>query len=339
MPYKAPSTPQMHSLIRAPHLVQGDWLNTDRAWTMETLVQGAVVLVDFWEYSCINCLRTLPYLVAWHERYASMGLRILGIHTPEFAFGRDRTNIERALRRYDIQYPVLLDNEQKNWSGFATRAWPTKYLIDAQRRIRYTTVGEGHYGDTEAMIQSLLRELHGDGLELPPLMEPIRPNDHPGAVCYPATPELYAGYAHGRLGNPGDFGLDEPRTFDAIIEREEGKLYFEGTWCGTQEYSESAAFDAVLRVPYRAAELNVVLASADGSPLRVHLLHDNTPIAMDEAGEDVVMDSEMGTYIMVSAPRMYTLVLNPDVARHEITLEPTRPGLRVYAFTFVPGCI
>lgn len=325
--------------IRAPHLVQGDWLNSNRAWTMEELVQGAIVLIDFWEYSCVNCLRTLPYLVAWHERYAPLGLRIVGIHTPEFAFGQERANIERAILRYDIPYPTLLDNSHQNWYGFTTRAWPTKYLIDTQRKIRYTTVGEGKYSETEAMIQTLLREWHGEELELPALMEPLRPTDIPGAVCYPATPELYAGYAHGRLGNPGDFGLDTVRSFEPLSEREEGKLYFEGSWYGNREYSESAGTDAVLRVPYRAAELNVVLASADGSPLRVHLLHDGTPIAMDEAGTDVILDSELGTYLTVSSPRMYSLVFNPDVARHEITLEPVRPGLRVYAFTFVAGCM
>jgi thiol-disulfide isomerase/thioredoxin len=325
-------------MIRAPHLVQGDWLNSDRAWTMEELIENSIVLVDFWEYSCVNCLRTLPYLNTWHERYATMGLRIVGIHTPEFAFGREKSNVERAIRRYDIQYPVLLDNNQQNWYGFTTRAWPTKYLIDAQRRLRYTSVGEGNYGATEAMIQSLLRELHGDDVELPPLMEPLRPTDVPGAVCYPSTPELYAGYAHGRLGNPGDFGLDAVRHFEPMAERETGKLYFEGAWFGAQEHSESADADALLRVPYRAAELNIVMASTDGTPLRVHLLHDGSPIALDEAGEDVIVDSEMGTYVMVSAPRMYSITLNPDFGAHEITLEPSRAGLRVYAFTFVAGC-
>lgn len=305
---------------------------------MEALIEDSVVLVDFWEYSCLNCLRNLPYLITWHERYAHLGLRIIGIHTPEFAFGREPERVAAAIRRYGIPYPVLMDNEHQNWSGFTTRAWPTKHLIDANRRMRYSTVGEGQYGETEAMIQDLLRELHGDDLELPPLLAPLRPNDQPGAVCYPATPELYAGYAHGRLGNPGDFGLDTVRTFDPMPREEEGKLYFEGAWHGTMEYSESAADDAVLRVPYRAAELNVVLASADGAPLRVHLLHDGVPVAMDEAGEDVIVDSEMGTYVKVSVPRMYTLLINPDVGRHEITLEPARQGLRVYAFTFVASC-
>ena len=225
----------MHSLIRAPHLVQGEWVNSDHTWTMETLVRDAVVLVDFWEYSCVNCLRTLPYLALWHERYAALGLRIVGIHTPEFSFGRDRYNLERALNRFDIQYPVLLDNEQGNWSAFATRAWLTKYLIDSRRRIRYTTVGEGRYADTETMIQTLLRELHGEDIALPPLIEPIRPHDLPCAVCYPATPELYAGYAHGRLGNSGDFGLDTRRTFAPVSERAEGKLYFEGSWNSTSQ--------------------------------------------------------------------------------------------------------
>lgn len=324
--------------VRAPHLVQGEWLNTDHPLTMEALVQGGIVLVDFWEYSCVNCIRTLPYLIEWHDRYAALGLHIIGIHTPEFAFGREKENVAAAIRRYDIPYPVLLDNEMGNWYGFTNRAWPTKYLIDSNRRLRYSAVGEGSYQETEAAIQQLLRELHGEALELPPLLEPFRSTDATGAVCYPATPELYAGYAHGRLGNEGDFALNDSRLFEAVDTREEGKLYFEGNWRGESEFSESVDTQSVLRVPYRAAELNVVLASADGQPRRVHLLHDGTPIALDEAGEDVVIDSEIGAYVVVSRPRMYHLVTNPDVARHEITLEPSGAGVRVYSFTFV-SCI
>lgn len=320
--------------IRAPHLKPGHWLNAERAWTMEELVGRGIVLADFWDYSCVNCIRTLPYLIEWHERYAPLGLTILGIHTPEFDFAREPEAVEAAVRRFGIPYPVLLDNETTNWYAFSNRAWPTKYLIDAQRVIRYRTMGEGRYGETEAAIQTLLRELHGEELALPPLMAPLRPTDVPGAVCYPTTPELFAGYAHGRLGNPGDFGLDEVRRFEAVAERETGKLYFEGPWLGSAEYSESAGA-AQLRVPYLAAELNAVLATAEGAPQRLYLEQDGQPLAFDEAGEDVVVDSEQGSYVNVGAPRMYNLAINPDYAPHEITLFATEPGLRVYSFTFV----
>ncbi|MDQ4077742.1 MAG: redoxin domain-containing protein, partial [Chloroflexota bacterium] len=119
--------------IRAPHLKGGaeDWINVDAPLTMEELVGDGVVLVDFWDYTCVNCIRTLPYLIEWHERYAPLGLTIVGIHTPEFAFAQEREAVEAAVDRLGIPYPVLLDNEQANWSAFANRTWPTKYLIDS----------------------------------------------------------------------------------------------------------------------------------------------------------------------------------------------------------------
>ncbi|MDQ4077168.1 MAG: hypothetical protein M3220_13080, partial [Chloroflexota bacterium] len=232
-------------------------------------------------------------------------------------------------------YPVLLDNAQTNWYAFSNRAWPTKYLIDHERIIRFITMGEGRYIQTEEAIQRLLRELHGDHLELPSPMEPLRPTDAPGAVCYPTTPELYAGYAHGRLGNAQPWSEGIVQRFQPVQEREEGKLYFEGFWRTEQEFSESAGEHSLLHVPYRAAELNAVLATADGEPSRLFLLQDGQPLAVDEMGEDVVMDRDIGSYVTVRLPRMYNLAINPDFARHEITLEAAAPGLRVYAFTFV----
>ncbi len=323
--------------IRAPQLTGNAeaWLNREGAPGGEVRVGAGIVLVDFWDYTCINCIRTLPYLIEWHERYAPLGLTIVGIHTPEFAFAQQREQVAAAVERFGIPYPVLLDNDQTNWYGFANRAWPTKYLIDAARVIRFVTAGEGHYRETEAAIQTLLRELHGDGLALPPLMEPLRPTDAPGAVCYPTTPELFAGFAHGRLGNPEPWGELAPRDFAPAAARDEGKLYFEGPWLAAQEFSEARGAASVLHVPYRAAELNAVLASADGAPLRLFVRQDRQPLGMGEMGEDVVVDSELGSYLTVSTPRLYNLVINLDFGLHEIMLEPTAPGLRVYSFSFV----
>jgi thiol-disulfide isomerase/thioredoxin len=321
--------------IRAPEFVGEQWLNTGERQTLAALLARGPVLVDFWDYTCVNCLRTLPYLIEWYERYAPLGLTVVGVHTPEFAFAQQVAAVAAAVERLGLPYPVLLDSGQANWSAYATRAWPSKFLVDQQRIIRYSAVGEGRYGEMEAAIQTLLREQHGADIQLPALLKPLRPTDAPGAVCYRTTPELYGGYAHGRLGNEGDFGIEAVRDFAAVAVRDEGKLYFEGPWYGSQEFSESAGEDSRLRLAYRAAEINAVLATADGTPQKLFLLHDGKPLTMGEAGEDVVLDSELGSYVTVRAPRMYNLVINPDFARHELTLEPAAPGLRLYAFSFV----
>src|SRR5687767_4416837 len=122
--------------IRAPELHGDSWINTEQPLALAELVSGGVALVDFWDYTCINCLRTLPYLIEWHERYSDLGLRIVGVHMPEFGFAREPSMVQAAVARLGIPYPVILDNEQQNWSAYATRAWPTKHLIDSQRIIR-----------------------------------------------------------------------------------------------------------------------------------------------------------------------------------------------------------
>lgn len=307
--------------IRAPHLAPGEWINTPPL-TMEELISGGLALVDVWDYSCLNCVRTLPYRVAWHERYAPLGLRLLGIHTPEFAFARQRETVAAAVERFGLPYPVLLDNEQANWHAFAARAWPSTYLIDAQRLIRFTTVGEGHYAETEAAIQQLLRERHGEELHLPPLLPPLHPTDAPGAACYPATPELYVGPAAAR---PASLAPDA-----------EGALSFAGSWRAAGEFAESGDGRCTLRVPYRAAEIHAVLATVDGEPRRLFLEFDGQPLPLDEAGEDVTVDSDLGSYVLVRAPRLYSLALAPDAALRTLTLESHIPGLRVYSFSFVP---
>jgi thiol-disulfide isomerase/thioredoxin len=314
--------------VRAPRLVGDEWLNSDAAPGVTGPAGGGVLLVDFWDYTCINCLRTLPYLIEWHERYHSLGLQVVGVHTPEFPFARRSANVAAAIERLGIPYPVLLDTEQSNWSAFATRAWPTKYLIDPDRVIRYRAVGEGRYAATEAAIQTLLRELHGDDLQLPPLLKPLRPTDKPGAICFRTTPELHAGRAPAE-----EPPLSPPEQSPGDLE--EGMLHRVGSWRVEQDYSEAAGSEAALHLAYRAAELNAVLASASEEPVRLFIRQDGQPLGMGEAGEDVVVDGDLGSYVMVRSPRLYNLVINPDFALHSVTLEPSAPGLRVYAFSFV----
>jgi thiol-disulfide isomerase/thioredoxin len=317
--------------VRAPRLVGDEWLNAAPAASMGAEPADGLLLVDFWDYTCVNCLRTLPYLIEWYERYSHLGLHVVGVHTPEFPFARRRDHVAAAVERLGIPYPVLLDNEERNWSAYANRAWPTKYLIDAERVIRYRAIGEGHYASTEAAIQTLLRDLHGNDLPLPSPVEPLRPTDMPGAVCFRTTPELHAGRA------PGDEILtgqpDHP--LDDLDDLEEGVLHRVGSWRVEQDYSESMGSDAVLHVAYRAAELNAVLTSATEEPLRLFVQQDGHPLSLGEAGEDVVVDGDLGSYVMVRRPRMYNLVINPDFASRTVTLEPSGPGLRVYAFSFV----
>ena len=176
----------------APELIgtPADWLNSPPLKREE--LRGKVVLVDFWEYTCVNCIRTLPYLKEWHKRYAKDGVVIIGIHTPEFAFAKDRKNVAQAVKNLGITWPVLLDSEYKNWMAYHNSFWPRKYFINREGNIVADHAGEGGYGESEARIQYLLKEINPDAV-FPEVMEPIRDTDRPGAVCYPTTPELYAG--------------------------------------------------------------------------------------------------------------------------------------------------
>src|SRR5262249_6830620 len=162
-------------------------------------LRGRVVLVDFWTYSCVNCLRTFPHLAAWHDRYAARGLTILGIHTPEFAFEREPANVGEAVRRLGVTWPVALDADSATWRAFGNRFWPQKWLIDARGVIRYQRIGEGGYGETEYLIRDLLEEI---GRKVDDVTVPLDP-DEGGLDRILQTPELYAGYTFAlSIGNP-----------------------------------------------------------------------------------------------------------------------------------------
>ena len=325
--------------VRAPEIGRV-WLNSPPLSLRQ--LRGRVALIDFWDYTCVNCLRTLPYVQAWHERYHDKGLAVIGVHTPEFTFAQYEHNVEQAVRELGIAYPVVLDSNYELWKAFANRYWPTKYLLDGEAYLRYAHFGEGAYGDTEQAIQELLREIN-PGLELPPLMEPVRETDRPGAVCLPASPELYLGHRRGRMGNQGGFREDEIADYTFTGTLEEGQFYAQGRWASTAEYLESAAAgDNRIVVKYSAAAVNLVLASPRSPAYEIILLQDGAPLRRDQATPDMRFRPAAGgdeeSYLVVEQPRMYQLVDNRDFGMHTLELLCPRPGLAAFAFTFT-SCV
>src|ERR1700730_3558266 len=165
--------------VRAPEIGRV-WLNSP-ALSFRQL-RGRAVLVDFWDYTCVNCIRTLPYVQAWHERYRDRGLTVIGVHTPEFTFAQYESNVERGIGEFGLTYPIVIDSHRELWKAFANRYWPTKYLLYKLGYLRFGHYREGGYGEGEPTIQELLREID-PGRDLPAVMEPLREEDHAGAIC------------------------------------------------------------------------------------------------------------------------------------------------------------
>lgn len=321
--------PVVNEPVHCPPIETDRWLNGGPV----RLGAGNVVLVDFWDYTCVNCLATLPYLRAWDERYRGLGLRIVGVHAPEFAFARSTTYVEDAIHDLGITWPVAIDNEYKTWQAYANRYWPAKYLADGRGYLRYVHFGEGAYGETERAIQALIRELR-PGLPLPEVMEPVRARDLPEAVCYRPTPELYLGYARGLLGQQENIREDRPAEYHAPARRALGAAYLDGAWTVRREHSEAGA-GASLSVWYQAAEVNLVLHPGEGNDTAtLELELDDTPVPEHLRGEDVRAE-DRATVVTVDRPRMYRLVRGESFEEHELRLRARTPGICAYAFTFV----
>jgi thiol-disulfide isomerase/thioredoxin len=322
---------------RAPEFAPGEWLNTDHPVQMANL-RGQPVLIDFWDYACINCLRTLPYLREWHRRYASYGLVIIGIHAPQFAFGRERTQVELAVEELDIPYPVLLDNDFRHWTALHNEFWPAKYIIDAEGYLRYRHYGEGDYDLVEQVIQAVLRESNPHA-ELPPVMPPLRPEDHPQTRRHRITPELRGGLNRGALGNPEGYAGGVPVLYSLPNQRDLGAFYVAGAWkAGSQYLAYQGREEGIIRVPYEAAEVNAVLSPhvdvvermINPQAISVEIWQDDSPLHDDRRGEDITEDGRL----LVNRPRMYNLIRNPGLERHELTLRVKSQGFALYNFTF-----
>lgn len=319
-------------------LQPGHWLNTPHPLTLADL-RGEPVLIDIWDYTCVNCLRALPYIYAWHWRYAQHGLRVIGVHTPAFAFGQETAQVAAALEELDIQYPVLLDNDFKTWSAFDNHYWPARYLIDSEGRLRHHQSGEGGYEQMEVTIQQTLRERNAD-LDLPPIMAPLRPEDAPDALCHRPTPELRGGLRQGALGNPEGYAATAPMLYSLPQQRQPGAFYVGGAWQAAQQHiSYQGRSAGVIQVPYTATEVNAVLSPQVDAveriihpqAINIEIWQDDHPLQAERRGDDVTIDGRL----IIDRPRMYNLIRNPGHEQHELTLRVQTPGFALYTFSFV----
>jgi thiol-disulfide isomerase/thioredoxin len=298
-------------------------------------LRGKVVLVDFWEYTCLNCLRTLPYLREWYRRYRNRGFVIIGVHAPEFDFSGKRSNVEAAAKRLDVTWPVVLDNHFTIWKRYGNSVWPHEYVYDQTGRLAESVLGEGGYPQTEARIQALLRAADPH-VELPRVMAllPQDSYDKPGAVCYPHTPELLVGRSPIADAPPSsNFAQDADYT-DSASSPQDGAIYLQGFWHLTSEAAVSGENSGYLALRYHAIQLVVVMRPESGGAVRVNVTQDGRPVAREDAGKDLRYDERGGSYATVDASRAYDLVINSRFGAHDVKLSPASSGLGIYDFAF-----
>jgi cytochrome c biogenesis protein CcdA/thiol-disulfide isomerase/thioredoxin len=306
----------------APEFVDTQhWFDTpgEQPLTLKGL-RGHVVLVDFWTYSCINCLRTLPYLNAWYRKYHGKGLQIVGVHTPEFPFEHSAANVAEAISQNGIEYPVAQDNEYGTWDAYHNEYWPAEYLIDARGRIRLADFGEGDYGAKEKAIRALLAEAGAGGLGEVTHVKAQAPSEAE------TTPESYIGAERAERFANGEItaGLHDYGSSTRPPPAE--GLRYSGTWRVSRQ-SATAVAHARLQLSFDARRVFLVLGSPQ-RPRRLRVLLDGRPIPASLSGADV-----RGSTATVSFQRLYRLVELPNVQRHVLSLE-FEQGLTGYAFTF-----
>ena len=300
----------------APELagIEG-YINTSPPFTLSSL-KGKVVIVDFWTYSCINCIRTQPYLNAWYDRYHAEGLEIIGVHTPEFDFEKKIDNVETAVEKAGIRYPVVLDNAYATWNAYGNRYWPRKYLVDAEGFIRYDHIGEGGYEETEKMIQELLSERNEALLETGLVSPEIGENTPAPTYGQNRTPELYFGYAFARapLGNEEGYQPDATVDYSLPASPPPNLISLEGKWENHPDYMELAGEEGKIVLPYAAAQVNIV---ASGPGILIPSL-DGIAQSPIEVGEET----------------LYTIIEEDTHANHVLTMDIQGKGFRIYTFTF-----
>jgi thiol-disulfide isomerase/thioredoxin len=305
------------------------WLNSPPL-TAEQL-RGKVVVVDFWTYSCINCLRALPYVEAWAQKYKDHGLVVVGVHSPEFAFERDLNNVKRAVNDLGVTYPVANDSGLVIWRAFNNQFWPAHYFVDAQGRIRHHHFGEGGYDESERVIQTLLAEAGN--------------RDVPGGIVVPnangaeaasnfrdvQSPETYIGYARAEHFASGAVAKDDARGYEIPAAPQLNEWGLGGTWIVGAESAVLQRTPGKIVFRFHARDLHLVLgAGADGKPVRFRVRVDGA-----EPGSAHGVDTDASGAGTVTEMRLYQLVRESgDVKEHTFEIKFLDPGVRAFSFTF-----
>jgi thiol-disulfide isomerase/thioredoxin len=350
--YPSPVTHDAASLYKASHAAPlqlpdegpmpelsgaSAWLNSKPLTKAD--LKGHVVVIDFFTYSCVNCLRALPYVKAWYAQYRKEGLIVIGIHAPEFDFEHDRTNVERMLKKLGITYPVAMDNDMKIWNAFHNQYWPAHYFVDANGRIRYHHFGEGEYEKSENVIRTLLAEAHhaadsAKTMSMPTVSAQVTGTGVEAAPDFTdvASPETYIGYARAaHFASTPDMARDEAATYKFPQSLTQNAWGLQGRWIVTSEYGESETTGGQITFRFHARDLHLVLGpGADGKPVRFHVTIDGKVPGAD-AGTDV---DAQGNGI-VKEHRLYQLIRQHETVHDRIfVITFDAPHVRAYAFTF-----
>ena len=341
-PTPTPAPPRVTPQFEVTGL--GMWFNSEPFTIGEQLSRGNVVLIDFWTYSCINCIRTLPYLRDWHEKYAEHGLVILGVHRPEFAFEHSSANVEAAIERLEVTWPVAQDNNSRTWRAFNNRYWPAKFLFDTTGRMIYNHFGEGRYLETERQIRAALTRAGNDVRAIPlgrgdQIRDPRRLNQtrelyggtrrNYGSVQYAAQDEYYLG---------ANSAVEYEDIDASTTSRQNHKWYVQGLWRNESEQIVHARATTDLEdyfaFLFRARSVNVVLEPPPGQSYEVYIQLDGRPLNANEAGTDVVFDAAGNSLIRVSEPRHYAIVELPEFGEHDLQLASNSDQFGIFALTF-----
>jgi thiol-disulfide isomerase/thioredoxin len=302
-------------------------------------LKGKVVLVDFWTYSCINCIRTIPYLIDWNEKYADKGLVIVGVHAPEFEFEKNIDNVKAAVEKFGIKYPIIQDNDKGTWNAYENRYWPQKYIVDNEGFIRYDHIGEGGYAETEKVIQSLLQERTAQlGLD-----SSLTSTNNTGTETTTPenvqsvdfskinSPELYFGYQFARapLGNPEGFKPDQTVNYSlANIDSDikPNAIYLDGEWKNNADNMELQSETGRIALVYSAKSVNIVA----GGKGEASISEDGKALQGKYRGADLLEEGKF----TIDGQRLYNLSMHDKYGAHSIVVDIKGKGFQVYTFTF-----
>lgn len=328
-----PSEEKNSKYPRAPDFAGIDrWINSQPLKIGQ--LRGNVVLVDFWTYTCINCIRTLPYLKEWDKNYRDKGLVIVGVHTPEFEFEKKYENVVKAVNDYQLKYPVAQDNNYVTWNLYQNRYWPHKYIVDIDGYIRYDHIGEGSYEETEKMIQQLLKER----------MERLKQKDvFEANMSKPAeavnvdffgvkTPEIYFGYQFDR-GNLGYQGLkpNAAADFTFPVKPLKNFVYLEGKWKYHADNMELISDEGSILLLFQAKAANIVAGSENGTQAFIFL--DSGFLNSGNRGSEIAMKGNK-SISEIREFKLYNLVFGKDYGEHIIQIDAIGKGFRIFTFTF-----
>lgn len=321
------------------------WINSKPLTRAD--LHGKVVMIDFWEYTCINCIRTFPQNKEWYARYQKYGFEIIGVHDPEFQVAYDVANVEAAVKRYALPYPIVVDDYFKIWGAYKNDVWPNRFLIDANGNVRYELEGEGDDHNFEVLIRQLLDEAH-PGLVFPADYT-LAPDENTYAQACGGSPtdEMYVGKwgDRGILENPDPYHPGVTVNYKLPDKVDDGRAVISGKWQtdpngmifeGKAQEPERNA--SRLEMKYHATQVYAVMNVAQGKPQRLYIFQDGNDLTNDDKGADVKTDANGHSYIDVDSSRMYYLAANRQFGSHTLELIPTAPGIEVDSFTFGNSC-